>query len=260
MWMGYIDNEKDPQGLLESPLIKWHRHKIDEWTEREHKIADIVISMLGKYYEKVICLQECSKEMLELIKKKIREAFRERFKVLNSEVKYNDLGVVIYDQTKLLVSDSKVVHGIYSDDRDHFIMDVRLNSQISSMQFRLVNAHIPGGMRSKGKEQLATYLKTHFDSGLTTVVVGDMNKSSELVKQAIVKSFKGESPFQLIPSTYSTYVNSKREPADFDQIYLYTKESSAKVLPFCYPALMKAPMRQWRKSDSRNNIPEVFQN
>lgn len=237
MWMGYIDNKNDPQGLRESPLVKWHKNQINEWTEREHRIGDIVIFMLHPFKTKVICLQECSKKMLELLEKRIERAFPHRYKILHSEMKYNDLGIVIYDQSKLIVSQWKAIHGIYSDDSDNFIIDTQFENENSSLKFRVVSTHIPGGEASKGKDELGCYLNANFNPAITTVILGDMNQTSEKIHEAILKFFNGISKFELVPTPYFTHVNTKKEPADFDQIYLYKSEENDEASPSYLPSM-----------------------
>lgn len=220
LWVSYIDNDRDSQGLRQSKVVKWHQKKPDEWTKREHKVVDRIVSMLNDPSQnRVLCLQEGSKITLPLLQKKLYEAFGDRFSILTSDMKYNDLGIVIYDASKLELSQSKVVHGTYSDDTDNFILDMQFNSKTSPGRFRVVSTHIPGGAKSIGRKEFATYLKENSTPATPTIVVGDMNQTTETIGKAICKVLTEPTSLHALPVPYYTHVNTFREAADYDQIW-----------------------------------------
>lgn len=234
------NNPTDERGLNRSPLVAYPKE------ERELKVAETVISMLTKNEEQttVVCLQECSKEMIQLLQDKIQEKAPGRFKILHSEREYNDLGVVIYDQLMLTESELVVKHGIYPAGPTYFLIDVQLTCKNSDMHFRLLNTHQPFTHNPKtvnSPECLAGYVKEHLDPGVTTVVLGDMNNTIEKVQTALNNS---RFQFSLASSDcYFTQVGGTRMPQICDHIYVhggnFVPSSISSVDPVAHEVIKK---------------------
>lgn len=235
MWIGHIDNENDPQGLRESSIVTLHSVKCGDYTEREMRVAEKIIEFLTKSAD-ILCLQECSRKMLELITERVNTVFFERFRIVSSNPKFNDVGVIIYDACKFYKPKLRVSHGVYTDDKDHYIMDAIFSIRSDKKLLRVVNTHIPGGETSSGGSQFVNYLFREWDPKLTTLLVGDMNQADGRIRQMISMIFScnytlpcesslatshQNAPFEYVSTSYYSHINTKKMPVNFDQIYIY---------------------------------------
>ena len=189
--------ESNSQGLKDSLLMRMHHlgirnqiiiNQIKEWV------------LLGVH---VICIQECSSDMLKEIQK------LKNVTVFHSDKKKNDIGVFIL--TNKVGTDFKTDEGIYSDDRDHFIMSIMVDG------LTIVNTHVPGGKEAKGPKELTSWIEKMYHS--KTILVGDMNQDHLAFH---LKDYTYHQP------SYYTHINTNKHFVNYDHIW--TREVTGRVL------------------------------
>ena len=200
-WIKYI--EKHP--LKDSVIIRWHKGGLRD---------DLVVNQIMEWlFTKpvVICLQECSSDVLRQLMAKLK-----RVSIYHSDLKENDIGVIIVPDS-LKSSDFKTSKGVYRDDRDHFIMRVSVGDLI------VLNTHIPGGSDAKGPEELSTWLKDNVKSDDSAILVGDMNKRPDELK------FPTGWIYQR--SSYFTHINTEPKLVRYDHVWTFGDVSGKIVDP-----------------------------
>lgn len=229
LWIPYIEETAEMNGMKESAVLKLDRIiEGTAYTEREVKVKELVLSILWGQIQRdrspILLLQEVSNP----VKKLIAKSLETRFGILETDPRYNDLGLVIYDQEVLNVEEYQLVHGVYSGDRDNFIQDVLFSVRETDQLLRIINTHVPGGTGSSGPSEFSQYLQATFRPGIPTIAAGDMNHESNDVDSALKQAFNGASPFAPMKQSYGTYIDSSNKLLHYDQI-LFSQESDSSL-------------------------------
>lgn len=192
-------------------------------TVRDKHVANLVCETLDHptHPRSVLCLQECSRFFIQLLREKLPPHF---------EIYSYDGNAILIDKRKYQVIDfpaAKVEFGIFRDSPSITFQNLYLKRLEDDKMVRIINAHIPGNPKKPSRFEFAEYLKGTFDPSYTTIVMGDMNFNEIEMAEALSWVFEDKSPFSLY-APYCTNISPYTLVSKaIDQFFVYSPEESS---------------------------------
>lgn len=219
-----IDNG---QGLKDSYIVTANIPYDDLITVREAKVIENVIEMIqhAKYPRSLIALQETGKEVYRRLQEVLPSNMK-LYPVNAEEVGHGD--VYIYDTNLFeVLSIDKAYYSIRSHNT---MMALKLREKKTGLIYNFMQSHVPGGpiFSNPARKELAEYVKKHFDPHAITILVGDMNRSSDFFIKNFEQVFENQ-PFTSMDILYPTHINTAKEASWIDNILIAIPEMDLKV-------------------------------
>src|SRR5262249_42862279 len=118
----------------------------------------------------------------------------------------------------------------YSSEYPKTIFSLTLRDKTSGRVYRFIQSHIPGGPinSTAACEKFAEVALKQYDPTLTVVLMGDMNQNPNVIEEALKNAANKlglpSQPYQHVPISYPTHINTKQQASWIDNFFIYTPE------------------------------------
>lgn len=215
------------QGLKDSYIMTANTRFDDLITVREAKVIENVLEMIQheKYPRSLIALQETGKEVF-LRLQEVLPSNMKLYPATVEEVGHGD--IYIYDTNLFEVIN--IDKAYYKIRRQSTMMALKLREKKTGLIYNFMQSHVPGGpiFSAHARKELAEYVKSHYEPQAITILVGDMNRSSDFFIKNFEQVFENQ-PFTSMDIPYPTHINTLKEASWIDNIFIALPEMEIKV-------------------------------
>lgn len=196
-------------------------------TVRERLLVDAVLKMVRhpEVPRGLIALEETGKHVFQELKKELPS----HMVMVAQPEEFNQEDLFIYDNT---------IFDFVSFQAEHYVVEPKstfltltLVEKSSGRSYRFIQSHVPGGpiKSAPARKELAAALMESFDPEMITVLMGDMNRSSDYFivdfeKAAREKGLERQ-PFVNLPIPYPTHIDTAREATWIDNLFIALSEA-----------------------------------
>lgn len=216
--------EKNGQGLRDSLILNTNVPFSENsiLTVREDMVIDSIMKMLQHptHPRSVLALQEVGECLFKELSLRLPD-FMHIFPEKADEQKIEDIFIV--DTRIFDILDSEISQYTFSHNT---IIRLTLRDKVTGLKYSFIQSHVPGGPVNSlpARIELAEKVMQEFNSENISIVLGDMNRSSDYFfpqfEQAAKKMGLAAQPFITIEIPYPTHISTDREASWIDNIFI----------------------------------------
>lgn len=211
--------EQNTQGLAKSSILLDNVEYADGLTVREMIVVTQILQMIQdpSHPRTLIALQETHEDVSNYLKKALPASWTVVMHTPHSQ------DIFLYDTDAFDLISSHVDFYEPNDPRE--IHTLTLQNKATGRMIDFVQSHIPGGPHSAaGCKKFAESVLDHFDATHTSILMGDMNVSPEVIEQALTTVSQGFQPYKTVAIPYPTHVNTHLQASWIDNFLVYTQD------------------------------------
>lgn len=210
LWVHCISS--DSQGLDGSDITKQNIQARSHLTVREERVAILVMELMRNC--DILCLQECSLEMIEVINRGMDHTFGEGAIGRHTTAgEYSDFGVIYYREERCHKPTSSTSNQYISCGRDHYLHSLYFPHAIVPILVFNTHWNVHNEALKLG-EKINCFLPREVD--YPVVLCGDMSQKESVVLKGL--NILRPGLFAAVNIPYFTSVNCDRVPVDHDHI------------------------------------------